>query len=105
MLRDAQVKSGQAALASTRNQLNAERRDNAASTQELMAADDAQGRALEASASQLEAEKQGRLSAEGKLAGAMKDLAAIAAVKEEPRGVVITLSGGVLFASGRSTRC
>jgi outer membrane protein OmpA-like peptidoglycan-associated protein len=101
VLRDAQVKSGQAALASTRNQLNAERRDNAASTQELMAANDAQGRALEASASQLEAEKQGRLSAEGKLAGAMKDLAAIAAVKEEPRGVVITLSGGVLFASGR----
>ena len=31
----------------------------------------------------------------------MKDLAAIAAVKEEARGVVITLSGSVLFASGK----
>jgi len=31
----------------------------------------------------------------------MKDLAAIASVKEEARGVVITLSGSVLFASGK----
>ena len=31
----------------------------------------------------------------------MKDLAAIAAVKEEARGMVITLSGSVLFASGK----
>ena len=31
----------------------------------------------------------------------MKDLAAVAAVKEEARGVVITLSGSVLFASGK----
>ena len=42
-----------------------------------------------------------RQSAEAKLAGAMKDLASIAAVKEEARGVVITLSGSVLFASGK----
>ena len=41
------------------------------------------------------------MSAEGKLAGAMKDLAAVAAVKEEARGMVITLSGSVLFASGK----
>ena len=31
----------------------------------------------------------------------MKDLAAVAAVKEEARGMVITLSGSVLFASGK----
>ena len=41
------------------------------------------------------------MTAEAKLAGAMKDLAAIAAVKEEARGVVITLSGSVLFASNK----
>ena len=41
------------------------------------------------------------MTAEAKLAGAMKDLATIAAVHEEARGVVITLSGSVLFASGK----
>src|SRR5665811_1626795 len=56
---------------------------------------------LEKGAAQLEAEKQARLTAEGKLAGAMKDLAAVAAVKEEARGMVITLSGSVLFASNK----
>ena len=50
---------------------------------------------------QLESEKKARASVEAKLAGAMKDLATIAAVKEEARGVVITLSGSVLFASGK----
>ena len=57
----------------------------------------------ERTAEQLAIETQARRSAEDKLAGAMKDLAAIAAVKEESRGVVITLSGGVLFASGKHT--
>lgn len=101
VVRDDQVKSSQAALASTRQQLNAERRENVATTNELLAANDAQGRALEVSASQLEAEKAARQTAEAKLAGAMKDLATIAAIKEEARGVVITLSGSVLFASGK----
>ena len=101
IVRDEQVNSSRAALASTRAQLSTERRANVASTNELLAANDAQGKALEASASQLESEKLARQSAEAKLAGAMKDLAAIAAVKEEARGVVITLSGSVLFASGK----
>jgi len=55
----------------------------------------------ELTAAQLETEKQARMSAEDKLAGAMKDLATIAAIKEDARGVVITLSGSVLFASGK----
>lgn len=89
-IRDDQVKNSQVALASSREQLN-----------EVRAANTAQGKELEKGAAQLEAEKQARLSAEGKLAGAMKDLAAIAAVKEEARGMVITLSGSVLFASNK----
>jgi len=89
-IRDDQVKTTQVALASSREQLKEERATNTA-----------QGKELEKSAAQLEAEKQARLSAEGKLAGAMKDLAAIAAVKEEARGMVITLSGSVLFASNK----
>jgi outer membrane protein OmpA-like peptidoglycan-associated protein len=55
---------------------------------------------LEKSAEQLEVQKQARMTAEAKLAGAMKD-ATDAAVKDEARGVVITLSGSVLFASGK----
>jgi outer membrane protein OmpA-like peptidoglycan-associated protein len=101
VVRDDQAKNSQAALVSTRAQLNNERRENAASTTELLAANDAQGKALQVSASQLESEKAARQTAEAKLAGAMKDLATIAAVKEEARGLVITLSGSVLFASGK----
>lgn len=41
--------------------------------------------------------------AEAKLKEAMDRLTAIAAIKEEPRGLVITLPGGVLFESGRAT--
>ena len=100
-VRDDQAKTSQAALASTKNQLDVERRDNKATNTVLRATNDAQFKELEKGATQLEAEKQARLSAEGKLAGAMKDLAAIAAVKEESRGLVITLSGSVLFASNK----
>ncbi len=101
VVRDAQVQSSQAALAATRQQLSNERRDNVSTTNELMAANDAQGKALDQSNARLVEEKAARAAVEAKLAGAMKDLAAIAAVKEEPRGVVITLSGSVLFASGK----
>jgi outer membrane protein OmpA-like peptidoglycan-associated protein len=101
VVREVQVKTAQVALASTREQLKQERQDNNAATNELRAANTAQGKELDKTAAQLDAEKQARLSAEGKLAGAMKDLAAIAAVKEEARGMVITLSGSVLFASGK----
>jgi outer membrane protein OmpA-like peptidoglycan-associated protein len=83
VVRDSQVKNTQAALSSTREQLKDERRESAKT------------------AEQLETEKQARLTAEARLAGAMKDLAAIAAIKEEARGLVITLSGSVLFASNK----
>jgi outer membrane protein OmpA-like peptidoglycan-associated protein len=90
VLRDAQVKNTRAALSSTREQLKDERRDS-----------DAKSAEIEKTADQLAAEKQARLSAEAKLAGAMKDLATIAAIKEDARGLVITLSGSILFASNR----
>lgn len=102
-VRDTQVKQAQSALASTREQLQTERRDNATNEQRAQSEAQAQGRELEKSNAQLESEKLARMTAESKLAGAMKDLATIAAVKEEARGVVITLSGAVLFASGKYT--
>jgi outer membrane protein OmpA-like peptidoglycan-associated protein len=50
---------------------------------------------------QLEDEKKARADAEKRAASAMASLAEIAKVKEEARGVVITLSGSVLFATGK----
>jgi outer membrane protein OmpA-like peptidoglycan-associated protein len=51
---------------------------------------------------QLAAEKQARLDADNRAAKAQADLVALAAVKEEERGLVITLSGSVLFVSNKS---
>jgi outer membrane protein OmpA-like peptidoglycan-associated protein len=51
---------------------------------------------------QLAAEKQSRLEAEKRAADTQAALAKLAAVKEEARGLVITLSGSVLFASDKS---
>lgn len=60
-------------------------------------------------AQQLEAEKKARADAEAKAKlaeeeakKAMADLAKIASVKEEARGTVISLAGGVLFGTGKS---
>ena len=50
----------------------------------------------------LASEKAARVEAERKAAIALASLAEIAKVKEESRGVVITLSGSVLFATGKS---
>lgn len=48
-------------------------------------------------------EKAARLEAEKKAKDAMDALAKSLAVKTEDRGMVITLSGGVLFATGQAT--
>jgi outer membrane protein OmpA-like peptidoglycan-associated protein len=101
VVRDAQVRNGQIALAASREQLKEERQDNTTTTNALRATNSAQGQELDKTAAQLEAEKQARMTAEASLAGAMKDLAAVAAVKEEARGMVITLSGSVLFVSNK----
>ncbi len=51
---------------------------------------------------ELEKERAARLLAEQRMNAALKSLEEIAKVKEESRGMVITLSGAVLFASGKS---
>jgi outer membrane protein OmpA-like peptidoglycan-associated protein len=51
---------------------------------------------------QLAAQQKARLDAEKRAADAQAALARLAAVKEEARGLVITLSGSVLFASNKS---
>jgi outer membrane protein OmpA-like peptidoglycan-associated protein len=68
-------------------------------TKEDLAASE-RGAALKAE--QLAAEQKARLDAEKRAADAQANLAKLAAVKEEARGLVITLSGSVLFASNKS---
>lgn len=56
---------------------------------------------LNKTAAELEAERNMRVAAEKKLSAALASLSEIGNIKEEKRGVVITLSGSVLFASGK----
>ncbi len=51
---------------------------------------------------QLASEQKARVESDKKTADAQAALAKLAAVKEEARGLVITLSGSVLFASNKS---
>jgi outer membrane protein OmpA-like peptidoglycan-associated protein len=51
---------------------------------------------------QLDREKTSRAEAEKKAAQALADLQRIASVKQETRGMVITLSGSVLFETNKS---
>jgi outer membrane protein OmpA-like peptidoglycan-associated protein len=61
-----------------------------------------QGQALQDQNRQLQTERERRGDADRRAAQAAADLAAFASVKSETRGLVITLSGSVLFASDRS---
>lgn len=83
-------KSQIATIDKTQAELEAERRAREATSQEVAKTKE-----------QLEAEKAARAEAEKRAAAAMASLAEIAKVKEESRGVVITLSGSVLFATGK----
>jgi outer membrane protein OmpA-like peptidoglycan-associated protein len=51
---------------------------------------------------QLAQERQARIDAEKRAKEALENLAKMASIKEESRGMVITLSGSVLFTSGQA---
>lgn len=59
-------------------------------------------RDLTSTQAQLVSEKDRRVAAERRTAEAVARLANVGTVKQEPRGIVITLSGAVIFASGKS---
>ena len=61
-----------------------------------------QGQAMQNQSQQLATEREARAAADKRAALAAADLAKFASVKQEARGTVITLSGGVLFASAKS---
>ncbi len=77
---------------------------NASQTATVRTTSAALGRAnlqLATTDQQLQNERQGRQDAERRAAQASADLARVASVKQEARGMVITLSGSVLFASAK----
>jgi outer membrane protein OmpA-like peptidoglycan-associated protein len=76
--------------------------DQATAVQTTSAALGRANQQLASQGQQLDSERQRRQEAEKRAAQAAADLARIANVKQEARGMVITLSGSVLFASGKS---
>jgi outer membrane protein OmpA-like peptidoglycan-associated protein len=93
------LRENQQQLDKVRQQLNSQGDQLSTQAQELKKKE----KELEARQKELEGEKTARLEAEKKAAAAMASLAEIARVKEEQRGMVITLDGSVLFASGKAT--
>jgi outer membrane protein OmpA-like peptidoglycan-associated protein len=81
-----------AALARAKSELGAQ-------GQELKA----QGQALRTERERREEAEKSRADAEKRAAAAMAALAGAATVKQEARGIVITLSGGVLFTTNEAT--
>jgi outer membrane protein OmpA-like peptidoglycan-associated protein len=78
---------------------------HAAETAQLAATSGQLGRAnmqLALQGQALATAEQRRADAEKRAAKAAADLAAFASVKQDPRGMVITLSGGVLFVTNKS---
>lgn len=62
----------------------------------------AQNQAMQAQQAALQSEVERRKDAEKRAAEASAALAKLGTVTQEPRGMVLTLSGSVLFASGKS---
>jgi outer membrane protein OmpA-like peptidoglycan-associated protein len=98
-----------ATIDKTRAELDSERRAKEASKaeaqrtkEEVVRTKEEAAKDLARSKADLETEKKAREEAEKRAAAAMASLAEVAKVKEESRGVVITLSGSVLFATGKS---
>lgn len=84
-------------LAQMRQRLEEERRRAAAGEQALAHKDEV----LKAKEEEIAREREARKAAETKLSAAIASLKEMGSVKEESRGLVITLSGSVLFATGK----
>lgn len=119
--RQAQLAEAKASIQNSEQQkLNAQKlatnalKDNLNKTKEQLAAERERGQMTEqqlavtqeksqSTAAALEEEKRARLAAEEEARNAQSALEKIATVRKEERGMIISLSGGVLFASGQST--
>lgn len=97
LLEDEDAERTKAELADTERALDDEANAGALTAKEL----EAEKKTGAKTAQDLEAEKKLRADAEKRAAQANADLARIAAIKQDDRGTIITLSGSVLFASGK----
>jgi outer membrane protein OmpA-like peptidoglycan-associated protein len=103
------MKQTKAALNQSRSDLADSERDGQKGQENLAAEKKARAEARvetdkreAATGAQLATEQAARAAAEKRASDAVQALAKLAAVKEEARGMVITLSGSVLFASDKS---
>jgi outer membrane protein OmpA-like peptidoglycan-associated protein len=101
VVRDAQAEDDKEALAMVRGQLKDERA--ASETRTLQSKNTEQGKALDAASAKLKAERASRPATDPRLSMAMRELSSVALVREEARGLVITLRGNVLFAPNSIT--
>jgi outer membrane protein OmpA-like peptidoglycan-associated protein len=104
--REQQMQTTQRQLYQTREQLAEQQRNRETMTKDLESErqrSEHTSQDLANTAAQLETERQARADAETRLQDVTKQLEAAGQVKEESRGVVLTLSGSVLFAPGKST--
>lgn len=85
-------------LSKTREQLAMTKEESIATEQKLAVTEE---RSM-STAAQLEEEKKARAAAEEQARAAQEALEKVASVKNEERGMVISLSGSVLFATGQS---
>ena len=86
----------------TSNELDLANRGLAIQDQDMRNEQQRHAASEKGSAAALQNEQQRRVAAEKLAAQAIADLAALGAVKQEPRGMVLTLSGSVLFASAKA---
>jgi len=92
----------EASLNKTKEQLEAEKRQRERDAERSAAERDKLKEGVAKTQAELEAERKRRLAAEGRLQAALASIDQLAKVKEEKRGVVITLSGSVLFTTGKA---
>jgi outer membrane protein OmpA-like peptidoglycan-associated protein len=96
----AYVAQRRAQLAEATASIKTKQRSQAASRSDF---EDTQGDIVDCTKEDLADEQKARAEADQRAAASAAALAKLAAVKDEPRGTVITLSGSVLFASNQAT--
>lgn len=98
-LRKAQIADARAGAIIAEQQKTQAQKDMGQTTQTELASTK---KALEEARGKLQIEQQQRADAERRSKEALEQLAKLAAIKEESRGTVITISGAVLFPSNQS---
>ncbi|HWA71822.1 MAG TPA: OmpA family protein [Polyangiaceae bacterium] len=102
----ATIAANEQRIALAARQLAAAKAQNQLATQQELNSTRAQlageRNAVASTQAELQSERQRRQDAERRAADAISQLAGIASIRQDPRGTVITLSGAVIFASGKA---